>query len=134
MQAVGRGARALGGALVSGAVAPESVFALPYQMAAYEQEKIKQNPNAPGLERNPFAMTVRGEAPTQGAAGARNAREAVANMPTGYVPNAQEARNILSSGDERMINLYGGRARLQAIANPNAINSGYAQELNRLGR
>ena len=54
---------------------------------------------------------------------------------SGYTPNAQEARNILSSGDERTINMYGGRLKLQGLANPgtNAFNSGFAQQLNRLG-
>ena len=37
---------------------------------------------------------------------------------SGYTPNAQEARNILSSGDERTINMYGGRLKLQGLANP----------------
>jgi hypothetical protein len=55
-------------------------------------------------------------------------------MPTPAPLSAQEARNLLASGDERTINIYGGRAKLQAIANPNALNSGYAQELKRLGR
>lgn len=91
--------RNVGGALVQGAVAPESAFMLPYQMAAYEQEKIRQNPNAPGLERNPYAMSVRsqgGPAPmTQGQAGAMNQRAAVANMPYGNV-TAQE-RAILDA-------------------------------------
>ena len=54
---------------------------------------------------------------------------------SGYTPNAQEARNILSSGDERTINMYGGRLKLQGLASPgpNAFNSGFAQQLNRLG-
>jgi hypothetical protein len=55
---------------------------------------------------------------------------------SGYTPTPQEAQNILASGDERMINIYGGRLRLQGLASPgpNAINSGYTQELTRLGR
>lgn len=55
-------------------------------------------------------------------------------MPTPAPLTPTEAQNLLASGDERTINIYGGRAKLQAIANPNALNSGYAQELNRLGR
>jgi hypothetical protein len=77
--------RNVGSAVVQGALAPESAFLMPYQMAAYEQEKIRQNPSAPGLETNPYAQTVRGEAATQGQAGAMNARNAVANMPFGNV-------------------------------------------------
>jgi hypothetical protein len=55
---------------------------------------------------------------------------------SGYTPSAQEARNLLDSGDERTINMYGGRLKLQGLASPgpNAFNSGFAQELNRLGR
>jgi hypothetical protein len=53
---------------------------------------------------------------------------------SGYQPSAQEARNLLDSGDERTINIYGGRKKLQQIANPNAINSGFAQQLNALGK
>jgi hypothetical protein len=67
-------------------------------MAAYEQEKIRQNPSAPGLETNPYAQTVRGEAVTQGQAGAMNARNAVANMPFGNV--TPEERMILEQ-DQR---------------------------------
>jgi hypothetical protein len=58
-------------------------------MAAYEQAKIRANPNAPGLEYNPYAQTVRGEAATQNRAGAANQMRTVANMPFGNV-NAQE--------------------------------------------
>lgn len=117
-QAVGNiasGARNVGGALVQGAVAPESLMMLPYQMAAYEQDKIRANPTAPEYATNPYAQAYRGEYPTQGAAGAANARNAVANMATGYTPTAQEAGNLLSSNDERMINIYGGRKRLEEI-------------------
>jgi hypothetical protein len=64
----------------------------------------------------------------------RGANRMALNMPTPAPLSPQEARNLLASGDERTINIYGGRAKLQAIANPNALNSGYAQELNRLGR
>lgn len=88
---VARGVGNVGGALVRGAVAPESVFLLPYQMAAYEQEKIRQNPNAPGLEFNPYAQTVRGEYATQGQAGAANARRAVINAPYGNVTPEERA-------------------------------------------
>ena len=83
--AVANFGRNVGGAVVQGALAPESAFLMPYQMAAYEQEKIRQNPNAPGLQTNPYAQTVRGEAATQGQAGAMNARNAVATMPFGNV-------------------------------------------------
>jgi len=82
------GAR-LGSGLVQGALAPESSFLMPYQMAAYEQEKIRENPTAPQYQSNPYAQTFRGEAATQGRAGAANQMRTVANMPYGNV-SAQE--------------------------------------------
>lgn len=93
-QAVGalaQGARNVGGALVQGAVAPESLMMLPYQMAAYEQDKIRANPNAPGLEYNPYAQVQRGEYATQGQAGAANQRRAVMNQPYGNVTPQEKA-------------------------------------------
>jgi hypothetical protein len=86
---VGGAARGVGGALTAPLTAPENLLTLPYTMSAYEQEKIRQNPNAPGLESNPYAQTVRGEAKTQGQAGAANQMKAVANMPYGNVSPAE---------------------------------------------
>lgn len=83
MGALAGAARGVGGALLRGAMAPESAIMMPYQMAAYEQEKIRQNPDAPGLESNPYAQVVRGEAPTQRAAGAANQRRALMNQRYG---------------------------------------------------
>lgn len=91
----GIAARSLGAAVMG----PETAFLYPYNMAAYEQEKIRQNPTAPGLEYNPYAQVVRGEASTQGRAGAANQMRTVANMPYGNV-SAQE-RAILDE-DARM--------------------------------
>lgn len=82
---------AMGRGLVSAAVAPENLFTLPYNMAAYEQEKIRANPNAPGLQYNPYAQTVRGEATTQGQAGSANQMRTVANMPYGNVNPRERA-------------------------------------------
>ena len=62
------------------------------------------------------------------------ATKAALAMPTPAPLSPEEARNLLASGDERTINIYGGRQKLSAIANPNAINSGYARQLNILGR
>jgi len=97
--------KAMPGALMRGVgaavAAPESSFLMPYNMAAYEQEKIRANPNAPGLQYNPYAQTVRGEAATQGQAGAANQMRTVANMPYGNV-NPQE-RAMLDQ-DARMKN------------------------------
>jgi hypothetical protein len=87
--------RAMPGVVARGAAtalaAPESAFLMPYNMAAYEQAKIRANPNAPGLEFNPYAQTVRGEAATQGRAGAANQMRAVANMPYGNVTPQERA-------------------------------------------
>ena len=95
--------KAMPGAVMRGVGAalagPESSFLMPYNMAAYEQEKIRANPNAPGLEYNPYAQTVRGQAATQGQAGAANQMRTVANMPYGNV-SAQE-RAILD--EDRMM-------------------------------
>jgi hypothetical protein len=75
---------------IMGAVAaPESIAMMPYAMAGYEQEKIRANPTAPEYKSNPYAMAVRGEYPTQGAAGAANQRQALINMPNGPL-NAQD--------------------------------------------
>jgi len=91
----GAALRGLGSAMA----APESAFLMPYQMAAYEQEKIRANPNAPGLQYNPYAQVVRGEAATMGKAGRANQMRAVAEMPFLGV-NPQE-RAILEE-DARM--------------------------------
>lgn len=93
----------VGGAVARGLMAPESAFLMPYQMAAYEQEKIRQNPNAPGLEYNPYAQTVRGEYDTQGQAGAANARRAVINAPYGNV--TAEERRILDEDRKRKMQM-----------------------------
>lgn len=76
---------------VGGLFAPESAVLMPYQMAAYEQDKIRQNPYAPGLEYNPFAQVQRGEAPTTRAAGAMNQRRAVANQRYGGLTPQEQA-------------------------------------------
>jgi hypothetical protein len=100
---VASGVGRVGGAVARGLVAPESAFLMPYQMAAYEQEKIRQNPNAPGLEFNPYAQTVRGEYATQGQAGAANARRAVINAPYGNV--TPEERRLLDEDRKRKMQM-----------------------------
>lgn len=47
----------------------------------------------------------------------RSARMAMLNAPTPAPLTPQEAGNLLASGDERTIGIYGGRARLQEIIN-----------------
>ena len=61
---------------------PAMAFAAPYQMAAQEQEKIRANPTAPEYANNPYAMMIRGEAKTQGQAGAINRRRALGQLPS----------------------------------------------------
>jgi len=89
--AAGSKLKGLGGRLVQGAIAPESSFLLPYQMAAYEQEKIRQNPNAPEYANNPYAQAYRGEYATQGAAAAANRRQAIAGQQYGGLTPAEQA-------------------------------------------
>jgi hypothetical protein len=76
--------------LGAGLLGPESAIAAPYQMAAYEQEKIRQNPQAPEYATNPYAQAYRGEAPTQGAAGAANRRSAIGNQQYGGLTTAEQ--------------------------------------------
>jgi hypothetical protein len=111
--AVGQGLRAGAGGLAnagkfiaSGAIAPENLLTLPYQMAAYEQEKIRANPNAPGLENNPYAQTVRGEYKTQGQAGAANQRQALINNIPGYANMSPEEKQIMDQDRIRMLMQY----------------------------
>ena len=87
------------------ALAPENMLAAPYQMAAYEQERIRQNPNAPltnknyftgnevvqdTLVNNPYAQMTRGEYATQGQAGAANRRNAIAGQQYGGITAEQQ--------------------------------------------
>jgi hypothetical protein len=65
-------------------------LAAPYMMAGYEQDKIRANPSAPGLESNPYAQVMRGETATQGAAGAANRRQAIAGQQYGGITPEQQ--------------------------------------------
>jgi hypothetical protein len=67
-------------------LAPENAFTLPYNLAAYEQAKIRANPNAPEYKNNPYAMQQRGEAPTQNAAAVMNQQQALRNASTAGNP------------------------------------------------
>lgn len=109
------GARGVGGAIVSGLTAPESLLAMPYQGAAYEQEQIRQNPNAPEYANNPYAQMYRGEAPTQGAAGAANRRQAIAGQQYGGL--SQQEQDILQQDAiTKQIRLKAAQKALQPIA------------------
>jgi hypothetical protein len=80
-------AKAVGGAVM----APENILAAPYTMAGYEMDKIRANPTAPEYEFNPYAQMTRGQAPTQGAAGAQNRRQAIAGQQYGGLTAEQQA-------------------------------------------
>lgn len=86
-RAVGFAGQTAGGMLT----APENLALAPYNLAAYEQEKIRANPQAPGLEYNPYAQQVRGEYPTQGAAAAANRQRAIAGQQYGGVTPEERA-------------------------------------------
>jgi hypothetical protein len=88
--AVKQGVSTLGRGLVAGAMAPENIMLAPYTMAGYEMEKIRQNPTAPEYATNPYGQVVRGEAPTMGAAGAQNRRNAIAGQQYGGLTPAQQ--------------------------------------------
>ena len=96
---LGTAAKAAGTGIVQGVMAPENLMTLPYNMAAYEQAKIRANPNAPEYASNPYAMTVRGEAPTQAAAGAINQRLALMGQKYGGI--TPEQQQILQKDRER---------------------------------
>jgi len=89
-----------GGALQTlgqSAVLP-AALSMPYMGAAMEQSKIRANPVAPEYINNPYAMMTRGEAPTQGAAGAMNTRSALMNQQYGGLN--EEEKSILN--DDRI--------------------------------
>lgn len=122
---ISRGMGALGRAALGAVTAPESIMALPYTATAYQMEKIRENPAA--YPTVPYAQVVRGEQPTIGAAGRANRQQAIYNTPSGYVPSATEAENILASGDERMMRIYGGRDALTEMIRRKAAEKVFAQ-------
>lgn len=82
-RALGYAGRAAGGIIAD----PLNAATMPYAMSAYEQEKIRQNPNLPEYVNNPYAQVVRGETTTQAKAGEANRMKALASMPfTGVTP------------------------------------------------
>lgn len=85
--------RGAAGLMAAPLTAPENLFTLPYSMAAYEQAKIRENPNKPEYQYNPYAQVQRGEAQTIGKAGEANRMRALSNMPYGNV--TAEERRIL---------------------------------------
>lgn len=87
---VAQGAGVIGRGLVAGAMAPENVMMAPYTMAGYEMERIRQNPTAPEYATNPYAQVVRQEAPSMGAAGAANRRQAIGGQQYGGLTAEQQ--------------------------------------------
>ena len=81
--APGQTSLAAGRAPVLGTMAAQGMLAAPYLGAAYEQARIRAYPNAPEYQDNPYAMMTRGQAATQGQAGAMNSRSALANQQYG---------------------------------------------------
>jgi hypothetical protein len=153
---VGSPGNPIGGPVVPQSAAPMAPAAAPAQQSMMSRASQLANRYAPvlragattaGRMAGPAGMAygVYESAPELAAAGGRlntgqaqtamrQARQAPMNMPTPAPLTATEAKNLLDSGDERTINIYGGRAKLMSIIQPNAINSGYTQELARLSR
>jgi len=71
-------------------MAAQGMLAAPYLGAAYEQARIRAYPNAPEYQDNPYAMMTRGQAATQGAAGAMNTRSALANQQYGGLTPSEQ--------------------------------------------
>ena len=92
LPAVGSTAGRIAGGMLT---APENTALLPYNMAAYEQEKIRQNPNAPGLEYNPYAQVQRGEFKNQGQAGEMNRKYSMIGQQYGGL--TEEQQNVLQT-------------------------------------
>lgn len=67
------------------------VMALPWLGAIAEKKKIEEDPYAENLKDNPYVMTKRGEATTQGAAGAENTRKVMKSA------GRQELQDVISS-------------------------------------
>lgn len=67
---------------------------LAYDMAnqfAENKQRIEANPSAPGLEYNPYAQQLRGQAPSVAAAGAMNRRSAIAGQQYGGLTQQEQA-------------------------------------------
>jgi hypothetical protein len=88
--APGQTSLAAGRAPVLGTMAAQGMLAAPYLGAAYEQARIRANPTAPEYKDNPYAMMTRGEAATQGQAGAMNTRSALSNQQYGGLTAEQQ--------------------------------------------
>jgi ElaB/YqjD/DUF883 family membrane-anchored ribosome-binding protein len=115
------------GSLAQGLVSPENLMTLPYNMAAYEQDKIRANPTAPGLENNPFAQQVRGEFATQGQAAAANRRQAIGGQQYGGVTAEEQA--ILQADRQRQIAQQQKQAQARQILQQPPTAANYMQRM-----
>lgn len=112
-------AKGLASGVVQGLMAPENLMTLPYNMAAYEQAKIRANPNAPQYATNPYGMSIRSQGTanpmTQGQAGALNQQRAVQQFATAGnpAPGTPQFAQLQAQEDAKA---------QQALANPNAGN------------
>lgn len=87
-------------------VGPAAAIAAPIALAAMSQrqiQEIKENPEAPGLENNPLAMQLRGEAQTVGQAGRQNRNRAVAAVYSNTIKDAVDSKMT----DEELVEEFG---------------------------
>lgn len=83
--------------------APAAIAAAPFVATRQQIEKIKKDPNAPGLEFNPLAQTLRGEEKTVGQAGRRNRDRAVGQIFSNTIQAAIDS----DMTDDELYNQYG---------------------------
>jgi hypothetical protein len=62
---------------------PQLGFAMPFLMAAEEKEEIEKDPYDPKYKDNPYAMYLRGEAPSESAAAKKNTKKTIKQLRPG---------------------------------------------------
>lgn len=91
-------------------------LAAPFIAAGISKRKIDEDPNAPGLQFQPYAMSVRGEAKTEGQAGRQNRDRAVRQFKWGEIKDYVDS-NLT---DEELVDLLGNpRKELKAWLDQN---------------
>lgn len=97
--------RVLGQAIAGLAIStiPAEIMLLPWMMAGHERTKIDADPWNKAFDNIPYAMVARGQAKTQGQAGAMNARSAVKNFSTAGNPVPPQAGQVESLDDIRRL-------------------------------
>lgn len=82
---------------------PQLGFAIPYLMAAEEKEEIEKDPYDPKYKDNPYAMYLRGEAPSESAAAKKNTKKTIKQLRPG------DAAAFVASdlSDEEVVNETG---------------------------